>query len=120
MSIRPCPFTTVSTRSTSGRRVDSAAVEIWPAGQGGVGLKGRLVALYGEEVIAAAFDDEVTVVDQGEDRIADDDRALDGKRLEQGQSRRDLIGLRRHPQLPDDTLQPFAERGQQMHSGRIA
>ena len=27
---------------------------------------------------------------------------------------------RRHPQLPDDTLQPFAERGQQMHSGHIA
>src|SRR3954463_15830008 len=43
-----------------------------------------------------------------------------GKRLEQGQSRRDLVGLRRHPPLPDDTLPPFAERGQQMHSGPIA
>ena len=93
---------------------------IRPEGQGDVGFQRRLVALDREEVIAAALDDEATEVGLGEDRIAADDRTLDGKRLEQGQGRRDLVGLRRHPQLPDDTLQPFAERGQQMHSGHIA
>src|SRR5215210_1719597 len=118
--MRPCPFSTVSTRSTSGAGVHSAEGGIRPEGQGDIGFKRRLVALYGKEVIAAALDDEATEVGLGEDGIAADDRALDGKRLEQGQSRRDLVGLRRHPQLPDDTLQPFAERGQQMHSGHIA
>src|SRR3954454_3288636 len=120
ISMRPCPFSTVSTRATSGAGAHSAEGGIRPEGQGDVGFQRRLVALDREEVIAAALDDEATEVGLGEDRIAADDRTLDGKRLEQGQSRRDLVGLRRHPQLPDDTLQPFAERGQQMHSGPIA
>src|SRR3954467_15691566 len=118
--MRPCPFSTVSTRATSGAGAHSAEGGIRPEGQGDVGFQRRLVALDREEVIAAALDDEATEVGLGQDRIAADDRTLDGKRLEQGQSRRDLVGLRRHPQLPDDTLQPFAERGQQMHSGPIA
>src|SRR4051812_13607188 len=110
--MRPCPFSTVSTRATSGAGAHSAEGGIRPEGQGDVGFQRRLVALDREEVIAAALDDEATEVGLGQDRIAADDRTLDGKRLEQGQSRRDLVGLRRHPQLPDDTLQPFAERGQ--------
>src|SRR3954452_8198803 len=120
ISMRPCPFSTVSTRATSGAGAHSAEGGIRPEGQGDVGFQRRLVALDREQVIAAALDDEATEVGLGEDRIAADDRTLDGKRLEQGQSRRDLVGLRRHPPLPDDTLQPFAERGQQMHSGHIA
>src|SRR3954468_24462488 len=120
ISMRPCPFSTGSTRATSGAGAHAAEGGIRPEGQGDVGFQRRLVALDREEVIAAALDDEATEVGLGEDRIAADDRTLDGKRLEQSQSRRDLVGLRRHPQLPDDTLQPFAERGQQMHSGRIA
>src|SRR3954466_11666016 len=120
ISMRPCPVSTVSTRATSGAGAHSAEGGIRPEGQGDVGFQRRLVALDRAEVSAAALDEEATEVGLGEDRIAADDRALDGKRLEQGQGRRDLVGLRRHPQLPDDTLQPFAERGQQMHSGHIA
>src|SRR3954453_8935685 len=101
--MRPCPFSTVSTRATAGAGAHSAEGGIRPEGQGDVGFQRRLVALDREEVIAAALDDEATEVGLGEDRIAADDRTLDGKRLEQGQGRRDLVGLRRHPQLPDDT-----------------
>src|SRR4051812_43597706 len=101
ISMRPCPFSTVSTRATSGAGAHSAEGGIRPEGQGDVGFQRRRVALDREEVIAAALDDEATEVGLGEDRIAADDRTLDGKRLEQGQGRRDLVGLRRHPQLPD-------------------
>src|SRR3954449_10033745 len=81
--MRPCPFSTVSTRATSGAGAHSAEGGIRPEGQGDVGFQRRRVALDREEVIAAALDDEATEVGLGEDRIAADDRTLDGKRLEQ-------------------------------------
>src|SRR4051812_29786104 len=84
ISMRPCPFSTVSTRATSGAGAHSAEGGIRPEGQGDVGFQRRLVALDREEVIAAALDDEATEVGLGEDRIAADDRTLDEKRLEQG------------------------------------
>src|SRR5215207_8074170 len=84
--MRPCPFSTVSTRATSGAGAHSAEGGIRPEGQGDIGFQRRLVALDREEVIAAALDDEATEVGLGEDRIAADDRTLDGKRLEQGRS----------------------------------
>src|SRR3954471_6748660 len=71
--MRPCPFSTVSTRATSGAGAHSAEGGVRPEGTGDVAFERRLVALDREEVIAAALDDEATEVGLGEDRIAADD-----------------------------------------------
>src|SRR4051812_25815687 len=62
--MRPCPFSTVSTRATSGAGAHSAEGGIRPEGQGDVGFQRRLVALDREEVVAAALgalDQQVTL-----------------------------------------------------------
>jgi hypothetical protein len=106
--MRPCSFSIVSARSRSGAGVHSAQGGLRPEGQGDVGFECRLVALDDEEVIAAALDDGATDLRLREDRIARDDGARNGQGLQQLQSRRYLMGVGVHPQLPNHALQALA------------
>src|SRR4051794_41404189 len=109
--MRPWPFSTVSARATSGG--GSSQGGSVAEGDGDIAMQLRLVRLHDEQVVALSVTHMAADLALGEDRIAGDDRTLQGQSLEQRQRRRNLVRLGRH----DDTTRspitaPLAARGQ--------
>ncbi len=75
-----------------------------PKGQGNVFLQGRLVALDRKEVITATVHDDLADRLLGEDRITGDGDPSQRQRLQQHQCGGDLVGIRWHLQLTNNTL----------------
>src|SRR5271165_1069341 len=118
VSMRPWPFSTVSTCLRSGGGDHSPEGGIRPEGQGNVRFQSRLIVLDGEEVVAAPFGDNTADLALGEDGITRYDDAVERQRLQQFQCCGNLVGLGRHLQLTDHALQGRAERRQQMNARR--
>src|SRR5215212_2066372 len=119
VSIRLWLFSIVVAARRSGGGDQAAQGGIRPEGQTNVCFQRRLVVLHGEEIVATAVGDGAADLFLGEDGIAGDDHAIERQRLEQLQRGGDLVGVRRHRQLADHTLQGYAERRQQMNAAGL-
>src|SRR3954453_21456774 len=97
--MRPWPFSTVSARATSGG--GSSQGGSVAEGDGDVAMQLRLVRLHDEQVVALSVTHMAADLALGEDRIAGDDRTLQGQSLEQRQRRRNLVRLGRHDEVAD-------------------
>src|SRR5215204_6309214 len=97
--MRPWPFSTVSARATSGG--GSSQGGSVAEGDGDVAMQLRLVRLHDEQVVALIVTHMAADLALGEDRIAGDDRTLQGQSLEQRQRRRNLVRLGRHDEIAD-------------------
>src|SRR5215208_7265515 len=86
VSMRPWPFSTVSARATSGG--GSSQGGSVAEGDGDVAMQLRLVRLHDEQVVALSVTHMAADLALGEDRIAGDDRTLQGQSLGQRQRRR--------------------------------
>src|SRR5215218_9369841 len=95
--MRPWPFSTVSARATSGG--GSSQGGSVAEGDGDVAMQLRLVRLHDEQVVALIVTHMAADLALGEDRIAGDDRTLQGQSLEQRQRRRNLVRLGRHDEI---------------------
>src|SRR3954465_2931412 len=95
--MRPWPFSTVSARATSGG--GSSQGGSVAEGDGDVAMQLRLVRLHDEQVVALSVTHMAADLALGEDRIAGDDRTLQGQSLEQRQRRRNLVRLGRHDEV---------------------
>jgi len=65
-------------------------------GEGDLAMQRRLVALRGEEPIPSVFNDATRCLAPGEDRVAGDDRALQGDVLRQLDGGDDLVAVGRN------------------------
>ena len=79
-------------------------------GDGDVAMQLRLVRLHDEQVVALSVTHMAADLALGEDRIAGDDRTLQGQSLEQRQRRRNLVRLGRHDEVGPPDLVAAPER----------
>ena len=102
--MRPWPFLPPSRPGRHRRRLLTGGSVA--EGDGDVAMQLRLVRLHDEQGVALGVTHMATDLALGEDRIAGDDRTLQGQSLEQRQRRRNLVRLGRH-----DEVGPRLDRG---------
>jgi hypothetical protein len=83
-------------------------------------LSVRWLSLTVKNVVTPLIDDDQTEFLLREDGVAGNDHSFQRQRFEQLQSRRDLVGPRVDPQLPNHTGKLFAKGRQEMHPRIVA